>query len=961
MSAQKDRCDVCSYKGLVVYPARYAVMPNGVTAPGLGPFSGERVKDIALTESQYALRTMRQGFIYLFYEQGKYGRNYWEVYSVAPDGSLWKQLDANAAQAKSEAPSCSRNGHSGLRTRYLVIENPEQCGTVWLAFSEHKWTEATCQGYEIKANREKRMQPIEPGDWVGSESPGAHTAALSASTLGTLVEYSESVTLDKAGEPNGCTEFNAAAISTSSAGGYSAERLCECMTRYPWPEYIKTVSDRPAEVDRLIQEVNSSAGADNGSTPQATPMIIALWDAVGITHELNGFRNDPVSWFERYSRERALEITAMYDIDQVHAMIEAKKEKARRHADDTQEEFNRGITNPLETRELAQERTTALANANSERQRAQINAYYDDLVWLKDNRMAPEDQQLIIDHAQDTTAVDLSATEDYTGSMRDRLMAYMQNEIPGYQRGLQLRLEELDEEWASFEEFLRPNALADFRENYERLEAETERLQQARTDDIAQWTLAPLWLNTLIDYDGEVQADQIAFENVVNEAIFGLSSTEAGSQHIQLLVDNTDVGSDESIVWRAVAMNNDAARAELTQVLAEAEANKDTPLTESSSGLVTSAVGEAAVLVGLYGGLAGAAERTAENLPKLDKLMMTVGDRIFKKFHLNNIADGVGEKIVQQIFLARAQVGQAERTRLLMTQATYTQINRASILEHARSARSISAIERAAANARGNEALKAAWNKIKDTDEGRGYVRSSRIAVVVAFVEIYNIYHLLSEPIDEEAEASLVASATGLASALIQVMATPAYAVLDGSNLAMRWRLMGGLLGSVGSFVAASSAFAKARDEYKLGQYALLVLYGSSFLANLMIGSSVVISTLSNAGPLIKDIGRQYGAEWILATSGRLFTGAVARWATVRFVASIGGRLVAIGTSWWAIVAITGLQAFISWFRPDPLKLWFARSAFGSHQYAGVLGTDDYPPYSDAQSQQTAFKQATEG
>ena len=38
--------------------------------------------------------------------------------------------------------------------------------------------------------------------------------------------------------------------------------------------------------------------------------MLALWDAIGITHELNGYRNDAAGWLKKYGDERELQIGA---------------------------------------------------------------------------------------------------------------------------------------------------------------------------------------------------------------------------------------------------------------------------------------------------------------------------------------------------------------------------------------------------------------------------------------------------------------------------------------------------------------------------------------------------------------------------------------------------------------------------------------------------------------------------
>ncbi|AJX32343.1 toxin VasX [Burkholderia oklahomensis] len=115
---------------MAVYPPRYAVVPKAFDAPGLGPFDDKSVTGVALTQGKYGLRQFRQGFVYLLYELGARGAFYWEVYSVAPDGTLWKHLDTASAKGVAAPQACQCKGHSASRLQYLVVEKPHQCGNV---------------------------------------------------------------------------------------------------------------------------------------------------------------------------------------------------------------------------------------------------------------------------------------------------------------------------------------------------------------------------------------------------------------------------------------------------------------------------------------------------------------------------------------------------------------------------------------------------------------------------------------------------------------------------------------------------------------------------------------------------------------------------------------------------------------------------------------------------------------
>ena len=110
------------------------------------------------------MRTLRAGYVYLFYGKGPRGSNYWECYAVGQDGSMILQPNPSMAQPQATPTLlCGRNGHSNQNVYFLVIQQPQKCGAVWIAFSEHKWSDETLNRYASdKGARDLRMQTIQP-------------------------------------------------------------------------------------------------------------------------------------------------------------------------------------------------------------------------------------------------------------------------------------------------------------------------------------------------------------------------------------------------------------------------------------------------------------------------------------------------------------------------------------------------------------------------------------------------------------------------------------------------------------------------------------------------------------------------------------------------------------------------------------------------------------------------------
>ncbi|OLG71844.1 hypothetical protein BXO454_18725, partial [Xanthomonas oryzae pv. oryzae] len=110
------------------------------------------------------------------------------------------------------------------------------------------------------------------------------------------------------------------------SGGYKADVLHANSTRYPWA--LRTHSMSGASAEQALQQryARMCAASHNGKQGDQRqtymPMLLGLWDAVGVVHELNGYRHDVVAAMARYKEERALEFNAMEHIEQIDTLLQ---------------------------------------------------------------------------------------------------------------------------------------------------------------------------------------------------------------------------------------------------------------------------------------------------------------------------------------------------------------------------------------------------------------------------------------------------------------------------------------------------------------------------------------------------------------------------------------------------------------------------------------------------------------
>lgn len=172
-----DLCNGCQRKGLAIFPALYAAAPKNVASlvPPSGNF-GKGVTDVTLQDSQYFLRSLPEGYLYLLYPN-----KVWRGYLVDPEGamlyfpSLTKEDMPDQPSPLPLKKTCKRQAHNSLAIQSFTIESPKEIiGTVWVAFSRHKWDKTVRD--KIAKDPKKRMQAIAKLD--GSDFDHAEKASV---------------------------------------------------------------------------------------------------------------------------------------------------------------------------------------------------------------------------------------------------------------------------------------------------------------------------------------------------------------------------------------------------------------------------------------------------------------------------------------------------------------------------------------------------------------------------------------------------------------------------------------------------------------------------------------------------------------------------------------------------------------------------------------------------------------
>ncbi|MET4615089.1 hypothetical protein ABIA71_000651 [Stenotrophomonas sp. 2619] len=907
-SRKTDACEACRSTGLAILPVRYTVVPVTCSAANVTPLSTARLGSNDLVEGgyKYALRTARKGMLYVYYEQsGPYGGNYWEAYAVAENGTLWPQASAAAARAIDGGglPTCTRSGHNHLRKEFITIQRPETCGTVWLAYSQHTWTPATLERYARDgALRAERMQPIQPAKWIQTaEEAGDHAPIGDASVFQSVMEYQDRGS--SGGDPGELPHFGKPQPLSSADGTFKEGVLSVHATRYPWSlrgARSGTGKKDPWEERYQLMCAMSSNGRKGNDRKVYTPMLLGLWDAIGIAHELNGYCHDVIGGIERYKEERAFEINAVDHIEQISTLLQL---------------------NAVVLADNYEKTSRAIMDGTDEA----TNREYARLGMINGSRATEEQKTKLAEHVATVL-------------------------LPAYQKQAKEQWEE--KYWPLIDEPL----FKSFKKNMEAFVEKAFEHLRPRTRSLHAWLGSELFLATLEDYDGASPTCGVQFEEVVTDAIEGIAISVEGRAFLSELASNLKPTERNCLLWRVVAQNQDDARTELEQVLSHASTVKETLLTTAGVGWAAFAKGSAYLksFLGYYKKFEAVQKQvvpsTAANRvlrdSGVDRFVTTAGAVMLNSFPLNGIQDKAGNALVRFVFYTRALMSAEEASDLITKEASSGVEAKRYFLDrvtHHRLKRSTAGSPmmyalRDVERHQGTALMRDCWKRASESSRN-----AVRLTSLTGILEIVNFANLANKA-DKQAKdyASLLASGMALVAVYTSVHEVVSKELFgNASRTVGRMKVVGGFLGGGGSFIGAyydlGDFVTSARDE----RYSQSVALFTKAMAGASVGGAQFLTALAYSAPLVQRLtgnnaltislyGLRAGLSAAAAREGEALLASHAMKRVGVWVLRLGG--------WEVALVIAAIQGLIWALSPNELEIWCKKNAFGKGQIPGLFG-----------------------
>lgn len=891
---KNPECENCNKSGLAILPVRYAVVPNNVDAALPDPL-GNKVTDVKLKHHKYALRTLRQGFVYLFYEKHARGSQIkWEVYSVSEAGTLWKQYFTGGLKPVTVEPVCSRNGHN-IPASIISIEKPEKCGKVWLAFSDHAWSKETFTLFSSDEKlRDRRMQTFLPSVWIKA---GGYRHGLPASkeNIEKVIEYKENF------NSTSLTGLPLGEISTVE-GIYNAARLKMESTCHAL-HLRKGESEKLAGLMQMVGEAkNAKANA---------PVIIALWDAFGITHELNGFRNEPAGWIKKYSEERELELTALQGIEGIRKTLE----NAAVANEEQCQEDTRNNAPQISSTQGRRDRAATLAEPQRSRE-TEICDLLDQ--WAREQVPLTMGFSARLNDANSYPEPARSIKVAKVKADADSFIARRKENAPA----MVAKAKELS--WSKYEERLEPGAYQEFRKKYDGLLDEAKNMIDDRTHDLIMWLESRALINYLSEFNEESIGDGIVFEDKIGSAINGMNSSVQGQEKITEWVKEMKA-HETNLLWRALSLNQKELAEQFNTALTEA-GTSFSEVGRASMDFLAAHVRKACDIYKKVNTMQNTLLKAADaaegikviKVVELDRLFMTVGDLLFRPF-MKRGADSTAEYAVRGLMMARAGVEPDRIISAIEIQAKQEGLARADIVRRLSTAKSFIGS--------GNDlksekyaALEKKWMEVKgDATKGPTALKENRLSLLVATLEIINLVKIAWEfKDDKKTLGELCAAICSTTAAILDIGANAAkHLVGDKVSVTFQYlKVYGGVLSAAAGYYSAAKEAETGRKYLDKENYHLAALYFSKSVVQFIAATLGLLSSLSYAAPLLKASNQKI-MQW---TGSRLL---YYRLFSMTWAVRLNMVGLAITLIIWIVV-------------PDALKEWCEKCPFGKGRDKGT-------------------------
>ncbi|WP_303621194.1 T6SS effector BTH_I2691 family protein [Cedecea neteri] len=893
---------ICTTKGLTVLPVRYAVVPENINASLPDWANDPHITGVKLANNEkYTLRALRQGYLYVFYEKGKQGVNYWQCYSVASDGSLWlQQFPSNPASV--DKALCETGEHIAQNVEFMSIESPDKCGNVWFAFSQYPWGQETLDRYRLTPkDRSERMQKVTPSlSGLGRSKTGAE---VTEDSLNQVLDYQTPSVFGLLPGPDNLMVSNVSRVLS----------LWEPTGDDPWrvnDDVVKLQSSLYPWAQNRSGMATATVTAMQNRSEGMKPLVLPLWDPIGIVHELNGWSQDVLGRQVQFLQERELEVSTKANLDALQAML-AEKTQASGQAQ-------------LERAALPE--STMLSDVYLDARLKTLELRYQNKPDVL-AQIRADDQLIRSWHAQNVTA---SYSENVVLDNPEPLISH-QRRVAKIKAQVDKELAERPQNfadsrarsWAPYQKKLNLTRKKNFDACYKGLGDKVNDIFQQRIASVVNWLDAPLLVTVLDDFYCMEQRAAVFYQSAVSMAINGINSCPAGAGKIDGWWNEFSTSKRSNLLWRHVTGNNPGLMNELEPFLTSVKSRKDEEVTPLTAAAITATLvqqaGNLKKLEEYYKntadtvaqGLSENASRLEAEIYKTDAFIVTVGDRVSRILLVDKMGEKLSTTAFRLVFMVRAGIPAEKVTALVNEYLHEAPALRSTVLAGIRSSKRFMANQSEVTTIR--QTLSSKLEEHFSTEKGKNEYRLAKINSLLLVLNAVDFIYLCGQVSDDKKPlTSLMASGLAMVSQTVATFKPAIEKGLEAAPLTVAWlKGVGSAAGGVASICSVFADATSVADEFKNNRFTLMSVLGlKTFVDGLGVVKSLGLLLDLIGKPLAKD-----GADLI------------ARGLAVEF---LGIRILAVLMTWEAMVAITLLQVVATWISDNELQVWCEKCVFGT-------------------------------
>ncbi|WP_410688844.1 T6SS effector BTH_I2691 family protein [Citrobacter braakii] len=867
-------------QGPALLPVRYAVIPEYIKEPlPEWATSGVSAYPVENENYHYALRAMRRGYIYIYYPY----LTDWEAWSVCDDGSVWKQLSAKNVLEKAE-PDCrqgtySNGGKDFLTLPYEVLEND-----IWIAFTQCPWTENTLERYASDGvQRQSRMQCVSSSNWRAPQASQQITEATTANLASVLDYIPAQGSMLSPGMRLPYGTHNKIRVSQCVNERYAiVKEPGPQETLYPWKSGV---------VGNTIRQMKER-GVKPGGSP-VTPLLMALHDATGITHELTGWTNDVLAMAKIFGDERALEFCTQNLINGVKEIV------------------NKSSEQNVEAQLSVLPQETFISPP------AMDYSYY---MYVQNEK------------SKGTDPKDILTREEFEKQIKGK-----QNEV--------YKKYQVANDWSKYARMINQSKWDSFNKCCADL---TQKIDEQLAKLIiyrCEWLQTSLFITMLQDFFSNDPVDNANYREIAAFAMAGLNESPSGVKLLDDWIDAYTTTSKTNLVWRTHFYNNPEIMADAEPLLASLQQCSISPVSENDVLYFFEKNG--AKLNKIFKGFEKATSEISKPLDsnavfskrvlyKIDQHMVTVGTRFFSVSRIGPVLNTMNDLIVRTLFSLSSGKSELETKILFSKYFGWATERRAYITDTVfySTQRAIRADRLRVASNKYAALEKAYADYLRQPAGTSGYAVTS-IRIFVLFFNVVELYNQLDNFNDKPSDYAKVVSAISATASGIIDIATPAMEVILKEKNSLHYMKMSGAGCSlISAGLSLGLDFSTLLNKVSLPNSSKKWAFTGLYLVKTLSDVAIIAKA---EGKLMSVLIERFG--WDTARGG------LAVWlgkAAAPQLTKLGVEWVGLLASWEvALLLMVAEYILTEYYSRDALQSWIENSLFGDDNSIDI---DSYAP-----------------